>query len=288
MTLASLRFLMRCTLVLTLGFHLFADDRVHSASEVSLIRKAHSDYLEGDFRSVVQTVKRILELLPSNPYIVENALELLERTRGLLGKKALPVDWKLPSGCEALELIERRKVSAQSEEKSLEFLGIISSGNRIKKLRVFSHPNHPVLDMEADLGNYEEESLLDRPGYSRFRLGRSLKLALKPGLYGFEIGMEGAREMRGWFILGQGNSFPKDQREKPTRILASERRLSLYQRALEQKILVLTSQRVQSFNPGLKEDALENIIHINQQDAYYFGELLIRKVLTSEVSFINP
>ncbi len=268
---------------------LFAPAPSHSGTEsrdqaFSLIRKAHADYLEGNFRAVIQTIKRILELPGEKPYIDRNALELFERVRSLLGKTPLPLDWQLPVDCQALELTERRKITGRKKVEILEFSGVIPGGAKIENIRIHKS-DLALLDRQANLGDYQELPLADRFGSKRFKMTRHLKEALNPGLYCFEIAIAGAKNIKGWFILGLGSATLQGKREKPARILASEGRLRLYQRALDQKILVLKSQRVESLQSEGGGDRLQSIIHINQQDASYFGDLLIRQVITSEVSF---
>ena len=280
--------------------------------------KAHESYMNGDLYTMALSIKKLLQDPEADLYLRSNAMDLLNRVMNLIKPRALPVDWRLPPKIRDLELVTRVDQKLEGVDYSVILQGSSLKGSRPLQISLKRSSGEVILDLNHHIGEMDH-SRGTHPGSDNFRIFRSLEQRLPHGLYSLNIKLASGEDISAWFVItpGQKRQDPKSlvRRLKESRSQAKNKvsyfkmstifpdgttvvkreelylqgddsksekdRKKSYQRAFEKKILEM-NQRKSSDEEVVSES--EEILRLNQKEVHRFGELTVRKELSTEVS----
>lgn len=165
------------------------------------LRRAHADFLEGDWASFGQHLREGLAARHHDAAATDNLLDLLDASFEARGGAPLIVDWKLPEEFTRLRVAVKRRqtVSEGSVMYQLELFGDVKKGS-LENVRVERYPNELVMDKQSGFGAWEVTDG-DEGGEDLWAAGECGSTPPPPGLYLITFKLKGKAEVKGWFAL---------------------------------------------------------------------------------------
>lgn len=163
------------------------------------IQKAHTGFLEGDFKKMALGMKEALMAHASDASVQTNVSDLLRRSYKVLAGSGIPVDWHLPDEIKQLSAVVKR-IERDSVHHKFKISGHTEVLDLIKQLRVVRYPGDEILNKQAGKGEWEQDHQEGEDVY--FSLSTTKSGQPTPeGLYLIDLELSNGKQVSGWFIL---------------------------------------------------------------------------------------
>ena len=286
--------------------------QLSSSNINSDIRLVHEAFLGGDLRTMAIKVRDLLKIGKLSVYEKKNILSLVNRTHGILGSSSIPTDWYIPSDIKDLTITIQTLIDPSGTSHQLVMEGLINSDKDLKGLQIIDSKNVALLDTkdhDSQWGFVE----VNKSNRLKFTAKTDLHRVLEQGLYFFKLDIS-QQPFQGWFIYTESKVKSRDnltQRANRTSVFqlsttdftgqriadhqmilktksetSNESDYQVMRDAANRKILVMKRREEFATKDYIKmqsADQSPNVLRLNHNTKYKFGDLTIRRLIATEV-----
>jgi len=171
-------------------------------SDGNLVR-AHEAYLAGDLRTMADSLHKSLEDHPGDTTVRDNALALLEKAYETADGGDIPVNWRLPEEITTMR-VSVKYSARNSGEYNFRVYGTTVHDKAIAQLQVVQAPDRVVLDKQAGIGEWYDQSKIDTLDHVFELQSRKSRVPVEAGLYLLNVTLADGTQTKGWFLLDAG------------------------------------------------------------------------------------
>lgn len=189
-------------IILALSLNVYAT--TFFGSEDEALSKAHIAYLKKDFKTMALELKNVLMQSSNDLQVKENVFSLLRASSDYRKQEGIPADWRLPD--EILKMnVGIRFVQKSEARYLLAIQGDVVKPGLFKQLKLTRFPDQVVLDKQAGIGRWEEQTYADRKPEYGFYSEKSRE-PVPGGLYILRVELQNGKSVDGWFLIDDGRN----------------------------------------------------------------------------------